>query len=57
MTDHDDDTRLRDGEPIEEETGARGGDETRDADALPGAPGSKKTPLGDTDQHSKVPSQ
>lgn len=55
MTDHDDDTRRRD--DIEDETGARGGDDTRDADALPGAPGSKDTPLGDTDQHSEVPSQ
>lgn len=57
MTDRDDDTRRRDGESIEDEIGARGGDETKDADALPGAPGSKKNPLGDTDQHSKVPSQ
>jgi len=40
---------IRGGEP-----GARGeGDE----DALPGAPGDSDTPLGDTDQHSRVPSQ
>jgi hypothetical protein len=40
---------IRGGEP-----GARGGD---DADTLPGAPGDSDTPLGDTDQHSRVPSQ
>ncbi len=40
---------IRGGEP-----GARGdGDE----DTLPGAPGDSDTPLGDTDQHSRVPSQ
>lgn len=34
--------------------GARGDD---DKDTLPGAPGSSDAPLGDTDQHSDVPSQ
>ena len=36
------------------EPGARGED---DEDTLPGAPGDSDTPLGDTDQHSRVPSQ
>jgi hypothetical protein len=36
------------------EPGARGED---DADTIPGAPGKSRTPLGDTDQHSRVPSQ
>jgi hypothetical protein len=36
------------------EGGARGED---DKDTLPGAPGDSDTPLGDTDQHSDVPSQ
>lgn len=40
---------LRGGKP-----GARDGD---DKDTLPGAPGDSDTPLGDTDQHSDVPSQ
>jgi hypothetical protein len=40
---------IRGGEP-----GARGRD---DEDTLPGAPGDSDTPLGDTDQHSDVPSQ
>jgi hypothetical protein len=57
MTHRDDDDRTRARPSAEDETGARGGDETRDADALPGAPGTRKNPLGDTDQHSKVPSQ
>ena len=35
--------------------GAEGGDESENADTLPGAPGKDKTPLGDTDQHSQVP--
>ncbi|MDO8210519.1 hypothetical protein [Conexibacter sp. CPCC 206217] len=34
--------------------GARDGD---DKDTLPGAPGDSDTALGDTDQHSDVPSQ
>lgn len=55
MTEHEDEARR----PPEDddETGARGGDDSRDADALPGAPGDDDTPLGDTDQHSRVPSQ
>jgi hypothetical protein len=36
------------------EPGARGED---DKDSPPGAPGKSDTPLGDTDQHSDVPSQ
>jgi hypothetical protein len=35
--------------------GAEGGDESENADALPGAPAEDDTPLGDTDQHSQVP--
>jgi len=54
MTEHEDETRRP--ADAEEETGARGGEESRDADALPGAPGSDDTALGDTDQHSRVPS-
>jgi hypothetical protein len=36
------------------EPGARGDE---DKDTKPGAPGDSDTPLGDTDQHSRVPSQ
>lgn len=36
------------------EPGARG---EEDRDTVPGAPGESDTPLGDTDQHSDVPSQ
>jgi hypothetical protein len=44
----DKDTKDRD------DVGAEG---EKDKDVLPGAPGkSDDTPLGDTDQHSKVPS-
>jgi len=35
--------------------GAEGGDESENTDALPGAPAEDDTPLGDTDQHSQVP--
>lgn len=42
-------------------TGFRGGEGHArgedDEDTLPGAPGDSDTPLGDTDQHSDVPSQ
>jgi hypothetical protein len=39
-----------------EETGARGGSTSPSADRLPAAPADDDTPLGDTDQHSDVPS-
>jgi hypothetical protein len=51
---HDDDKHteeVRDTGAI----GAEGGDSSKDADALPGAPTDDDTPLGDTDQHSEVP--
>jgi hypothetical protein len=52
---HDDDKHteeVRDTGAI----GAEGGDHSKDADALPGAPTKgDDTPLGDTDQHSEVP--
>jgi hypothetical protein len=35
--------------------GAEGGDESENAETLPGAPAEDETPLGDTDQHSQVP--
>lgn len=38
------------------EPGARGGDESPNADRLPAAPADDGTPLGDTDQHSTVTS-
>jgi len=38
------------------ELGARGGDESPNADRLPAAPADDDTPLGDTDQHSSVTS-
>jgi hypothetical protein len=38
------------------EPGARGGDESPNADRLPAAPTDDGTPLGDTDQHSNVSS-
>lgn len=46
--------RRRAPEDEPDEPGARGGSTSPDADALPGAPGSKDRPLGDTDQHSDV---
>jgi len=39
-----------------EAVGARGGDESSSADRLPPAPADDDTPLGDTDQHSRVSS-
>jgi hypothetical protein len=36
--------------------GARGGSDSPSADRLPPAPSDDDTPLGDTDQHSDVPS-
>jgi len=38
------------------EPGARGGDESSNADRAPAAPADDDTPLGDTDQHSSVTS-
>jgi hypothetical protein len=38
------------------EGGARGGSDSPSADRLPAAPSDDDTPLGDTDQHSEVPS-
>jgi len=52
---HDRDTSET-SEDDEQETGARGGDESSSADRLPAAPSDDDTPLGDTDQHSSVPS-
>jgi len=40
----------------DEEPGARGGDRSESADSLPPAPTDDGTPLGDTDQHSRVSS-
>jgi hypothetical protein len=55
------DDEKRDDYPGKPASGQRGGEgEARgdgDKDTLPGAPGDSDTPLGDTDQHSDVPSQ
>jgi hypothetical protein len=59
MTEHERDDARRQNEPAEDEPGepgARGGT-GGDEDTLPGAPGESDTPLGDTDQHSDVPSE
>lgn len=57
---HDDD-RDRAGTPGKPPSGLRGGEPgargDEDEDTVPGAPGDSDTPLGDTDQHSDVPSQ
>ncbi|MBS1870306.1 MAG: hypothetical protein JSS99_11650 [Actinobacteria bacterium] len=52
---HDRDTSEA-AEDTEREPGARGGDESPSADRPPAAPADDGTPLGDTDQHSDVPS-
>jgi hypothetical protein len=58
MTQEDDDRPDYQGKPP---SGIRGGEpgaeDEEDRDTLPGAPGRSGTPLGDTDQHSRVPSQ
>ena len=57
MDDHEKDHDEQD--PAEKESGepgARGGDESPNADTLPAAPADDGTPLGDTDQHSNVSS-
>lgn len=49
--DEQDEAAREPGEP-----GARGGERSPSADRFPAAPADDDTPLGDTDQHSDVPS-
>ena len=52
----DEDEQDRNRQQTSEEPGARGGDESPNADRLPATPADDGTPLGDTDQHSGVSS-